>query len=939
MAKSKLAKLLEQFDDEPPPKVRRPSRPHKAANGDPLACTADEVDTYEVGRRVPNVFPRNTNLPYRLAIIGEAPGEDEERMGIPFIGASGRFLDQILSRANILRDGCFIGNVCQHRPPKNDLTKFTGGLRGVEVREGLAQLRRDLAEYRPNLCLLLGKTALWAAKGTMAISDWRGSLFMAQDLIGPASELYEVKCLASYHPAYCLRQYEWTPVLMFDIRRAATEARTPTIIVPKRDLLVDLSFADLERLLVEVLDRKLPVSPDIEGGVRSMSCISLAVSPTKSFIVPFTKINGTPYWSVEEEVRLWSLLSAIMADAAIPKVFQNGLYDRFVLQYSYNLLVRNASDDTMLKFWELYCELEKSLGFQCSILTQEQFYKFERKADNERVFFTYCCKDSANTFEINEKLTKMLDPAQTAHYKRNCEALNAFLYMELRGLRYDEAEAESRLAEVQDHVYTYQEKLDNIAKDLGAINGLDFGNNLEAQVRSICCYVRDPAKPKQAFLDAGFDDVVPLLGKPNLTASERGRISILCKETMNTKSPRFKDFLYETCALPTQWKKDPKTKEMRPTTDYEALLKLSKKHDHPALKVSLELSRLRTRAQMLTMASIDGRVHCAYNEVGSETGRVTCYKSIIPAKGKFVGMNMQTMPDAYDLEDEEHPLTQGMRDLILADEGCFLGKCDLKGADGWTVGSYLAMLGDPTMLDDLKFGLKPAQIIAYILKHGAASVAGKTRAELKEMCKEIAKEDWEYFVSKQGIWGTCYTMGPRKLAERVFIESEGKVNLSETEAREFQRCITVRYKIHILHNWMTRQINAMPYPFRLTASNGFTRRFFGRKDEVLGEALAHLPQVYTTHATNTAAFRLWTDPENRIKLTDTACRLIVEPMHQVHDELLVQFRQENVDFARRKIKEWFNNTIVIANQTLVIPYDGAYGTNWAMDKESKIGDL
>jgi len=116
---------------------------------------------------------------------------------------------------------------------------------------------------------------------------------------------------------------------------------------------------------------------------------------------------------------------------------------------------------------------------------------------------------------------------------------------------------------------------------------------------------------------------------------------------------------------------------------------------------------------------------------------------------------MQTVPDDWDLEDEEHPLTQGMRDLMLADEGCYLAKCDLKGADGWTVGAYMAMLGDPTMLDDLKFGLKPAQVVAYILKHGAGPIRGKSREELKEMCKEIKKDDWEYFVSKQGIWGTC----------------------------------------------------------------------------------------------------------------------------------------------------------------------------------------
>src|SRR5437773_3463218 len=111
----------------------------------------------------------------------------------------------------------------------------------------------------------------------------------------------------------------------------------------------------------------------------------------------------------------------------------------------------------------------------------------------------------------------------------------------------------------------------------------------------------------------------------------------------------------------------------------------------------------------------------------------------------------------------------------------------------------MAMLGDPTMLDDLKFGLKPAQIVAYILKHGSTEIQkyANQRQRLKELVSSIGKNDWEYFVSKQGIWGTCYTMGPRKLAERVFVESDGKVNLSEREAKDFQAAIFIRYKVRL----------------------------------------------------------------------------------------------------------------------------------------------
>jgi len=944
---AKKPSVFSQFDLDLMPQSKTPRAPkHNSPQLDLFNTPANEIDTpapFERGRLVPNDFP-STQLNYRIAIVGEAPGEDEEKLGRPFVGQSGRLLDQVLAKTGIARPACFVGNVCQYRPPGNDISKFK--VTNSEILEGLAQLRKDLTTFRPNIVILLGKTALWAAKGDWKIGNWRGSVFLSDRLIEPQGEFLppQVKCIAAYHPAACLRQYDFLPLLMMDVKKAMAEATSPEFHPPIRDLKISQSFDHLMYEMEKVLSNPTNCSCDIEGGVSDMPCISISTAASKSFIVPFAKIDGGSYWATEtEELLIWQRLIRILSDPRIPKIWQNGLYDRFVLHHSHNIVVCNNQDDTLLKFWELWCEMEKDLGFQCSVLTKEPYYKFERKSDSQDVFFTYCCKDSACTFEINEKMEKLLTPEQRAHYKFNNTLLNPLLYMELRGIRYNEPLARSRLAEMKGHVYSAQEKLDIIAAEKGAIDRLDFTRSnpeILSQVQNICGYVKDRSKPKAAFVDLGYWDIYRRLQFPDsLSDQERGQISIVTKTTMNTKSTKFKDFLYSTCGLPTQWKKDLKTKELKRTTDYEALLKLSKSAGHPVLTHALELSRLRTRAQMLAIIPYHGRMHCSLNLVGSETGRVSSSKSALHTTEGRVGANMQTVPDDWDLEDEDNPLTQGMRDLLLADDGCYLAKCDLKGADGWTVGSFMAMLGDPTMLDDLRFGIKPAQVVAYILKHGAGPTLGKNRHEIKEMCKEIKKDDWEYFVSKQGIWGTCYTMGPRKLAERVFIESEGKVNMSEKQAKEFQACIQVRYRVTLWHKWMQRHLESQTYPARLTASNGFTRKFYGRKTEILGEALAHLPQVYTTYATNKAAYNLWTDKENRIRVSDTACKLRVEPLHQVHDELLVQFKIVDTEWAKIKIRQWFNNTILIANQQLVIPFDGNYGTDWAMGEGSRVGSI
>src|SRR5262247_1006583 len=55
----------------------------------------------------------------RVMLIGEAPGREEDESGEPFVGAAGRFLDQVLAGTNINRDDLFITNTVKCRPPQN----------------------------------------------------------------------------------------------------------------------------------------------------------------------------------------------------------------------------------------------------------------------------------------------------------------------------------------------------------------------------------------------------------------------------------------------------------------------------------------------------------------------------------------------------------------------------------------------------------------------------------------------------------------------------------------------------------------------------------------------------------------------------------------------------------------------------------------------------
>lgn len=911
---------------------------------------------YDPGKRVPNKFPTITNQPYRIAICGEAPGRDEHYQGTPFVGISGRLLTQFLSKAHIIREACFIGNICQYRPEDNDITRFS--FDGPEIKGGLEVLQNDLNKHNPNIVLLLGKTALRAALGKDNIGDWRGSLFISQ-IPGP---FYGRKCIASYHPAACLRQWEWSPLLMMDIKKCKDESTSPELVLPNRTLISKPTYNELCNDLDSISNNKAKVSADIEGGVARLPCCSFAISPTKSVIVPFENLDGTSYWQTEdEELEITKRFVAIMADSKIHKIFQNGLYDRFVLQYGHNTFVAGNTDDTMLQFWEMYCELEKSLGFQGSILTKEQYYKFERKAADRETFYRYCCKDSALTFEVNEKLDKILTNPQKEHYVFNVVLLNALLYMELVGISYDSKLAKQRLLEMENQIYELQYALDLIA-------GFNFAWEFDkkaslTKIQSELCHKRDPTRPKKGNEESYEWCYNILTATPALTKSNLGRLNIEIGSSMNIRSKIFKDYLYKTLALPIQYKKGKKNEAPKITTDYEALLKLTKKTDHPSIKLAINLGMHRTRAQMLrVLPGPDGRMHCSYNLVGSETARISSSRSMIyvkdGTKSKRVGTNMQTVSDDWDIDDEDlFLLTSGLRNLYCADLDHYLFQCDLRGSDGWTIGAYMAMLGDRTMLDDLIFGLKPAQLVCYLRRHGGHSLDGKQRPEIKELLKEVKKEDWDYYVSKQVIWGTCYLMGPRKVADQILKESYGAVVITEPQAKEFQSCVFARYRVRTWHSWMGHELRRNNNT--LTAPNGFKRRFFGRDDEILGQALAHMPQVITTYATNKAMFRLWTDSENRRRndspmsvtsiqsnermrhssTSESRQILRIEPLHSVHDALIGQFKVSDTTWATNQIKSYFDNPITIAGITLTIPFDGQYGLNWALDDKSKIGSI
>ena len=142
------------------------------------------------------------------------------------------------------------------------------------------------------------------------------------------------------------------------------------------------------------------------------------------------------------------------------------------------------------------------------------------------------------------------------------------------------------------------------------------------------------------------------------------------------------------------------------------------------------------------------------------------------------------------------------------------------------------------------------------------------------------------------------------------------------------------------HDWLARRLKESR-KFRM--ASGHVREFFGRSEEILPQLVAAEPQHNTTYATNLAAWKLWTDPTNRTARASVSCGqalekilLRIEPLHQVHDALIGQFRQSDTIWAAPRIKSYFDNPLVIAGQTITIPYEGSYGLSWGGKDAGKL---
>ena len=140
----------------------------------------------------------------KVMVIGEGPGAEEDKQGLPFVGRAGKLLTNILKAIKFSREEVFIGNIVKCRPPDNRTPTSD------EMDTCIPYLKKQIQLIKPQLILCLGLTA---AKGLLkrkeSLTNLRGQVF---DYDG-------IKVMVTFHPAALLRNPNWKKDCWIDVQK------------------------------------------------------------------------------------------------------------------------------------------------------------------------------------------------------------------------------------------------------------------------------------------------------------------------------------------------------------------------------------------------------------------------------------------------------------------------------------------------------------------------------------------------------------------------------------------------------------------------------------------------------------------------------------------------------------------------------------------------
>lgn len=583
-----------------------------------------------------------------IVIVGEAPGEDEELEGRPFVGASGHLLTTMLREAGIDPRACYVTNVCKYRPPANKIEtwltdkKKTGKANewefkderyySEEISEGLGELRGEILGRQPRIIIGLGNTALWALSGEWGILDWRGSE-MGVALSTPDG--IRTPFVPTLHPASILRNWPTRPFAAHDFKQRVSRRLKTGFVTPDWDFNYEPTLADALSFIDALAG---DVAVDVETSRGRIVCVGLGVSATRAMCIPFISEGYGAYWSALDAQIIVAALKAKLLSPSINVVGQNFNYDASYFDDNFDFIPRVAFD-TLIAQSVLFPGTPRGLGYLSSMYCDWHCYwkddarDWSNLKDFDRLF-KYNCRDVCATWEAAQKQRLALARANLSEQFMERMTYNHHVYdMMQRGVIRDDERTR-----VQDEA---------------------IGESLHERKLIIC--------------DAAGRDI-------NLLSP-----------------PQVSKFLYDDlgCRRPAR-----RGKEAGGTGKKEIPQLLTWHPEHKDVLMAImeyrSLNSVRTNF-LRAVKDPDDMLRSSFMATGTETFRPTSSKNNF---GR--GCNLLNISKGDDdTDDDEDVIAPAYRTVIVPPPGYGMFDCDLEKADVWAVA---AESQDAYLFDKLRSG-------------------------------------------------------------------------------------------------------------------------------------------------------------------------------------------------------------------------------------------
>ena len=333
----------------------------------------------------------------KIAFVFDFPTTDEQRLGEIMVGSTGKMFHKMCEILELNVENCLLTHALAQKPPqenpahffmnKKNYSKFSKenkwrskypvngfGFLKQEFESELERLQNELNACAPNIIIAMGSLALWALTGLDKIGTYRGTI-LKSDLTGGT------KVMPTFSPSAVIRNFDFRPIVLADIKKAVEESNTPEIKIKERELWIEPTIEDLqsfEESFIKENNEDEPLSFDIETAGGFITCIGFAPNDSTALVIPFKDKRNVlqNYWTdVAHERQAWAWIKRILENDKITKVAQNQTYDVSWLEYKHNIKVAGTIHDTMHAQHALQPEQQKGLGFLGSIYTNEGAWK------------------------------------------------------------------------------------------------------------------------------------------------------------------------------------------------------------------------------------------------------------------------------------------------------------------------------------------------------------------------------------------------------------------------------------------------------------------------------------------------------------------------------------------------------------------------------------